>query len=248
MYKKKNTGAAKNVQNADFGTRLKVRDLPPSEQPYEKCEQFGPSALSDAELLAVIIRTGTPKERAVELAYRVLNFSKYKGLNCLFHLSLNDLMSLNGIGRVKAVQLICVAELARRMNSQEKSAGVCFSDASTVADYYMESMRHLEREETVAVFLDNRMNLIADRVMFTGTSGVSLFEPRDIIVEALKVRATCLIVLHNHPSGDATPSAMDIAATHRLAEACRIVGITLNDHIVIGDKQFVSFRNSDLIK
>lgn len=248
MNKKLNTEAKKNACNKERGERLTVRDLPVSERPYEKCELYGPQSLSDAELIAVIIKTGTARERSVELAYRVLNFSMHKGVNCLFHLDLNELMSLKGIGRVKAIQLICVAELARRMNRAERYEHICFSDSSTVADYYMEDLRHLEREETVAVFLDTRLNLIYDRVIFKGTSDVSFFEPKDILIEALRAQAAKLIILHNHPTGDATPSNMDIAATGRLMEACRIVGIELYDHIVIGDNCYVSFRKSELIK
>ena len=122
-----------------------------------------------------------------------------------------------------------------------------FSSPEFIASYYMEDMRHLEREQTLAVFLDSKMNYICDRVIFKGTVNISMFEPRDILIEALRDGAVNLIMLHNHPTGDPTPSRTDIDSTVRLKEACSLVGLRLADHIVIGDGSFTSMREAGFI-
>ena len=227
--------------------RFTVKNLPDTEQPYEKCMNFGAAALSDAELLAVIIRCGSQKERSVDLACRILNLYEDRGICSLYHADLKTLMSLHGIGKVKAVQILCVAELAKRMAKAEAKSRISFSNPQDAAYYLMEDMRHLEHEETVAVFLDAKMNLIRDKVIFKGTVNTSMFEPREILVEALRAGAVNLIMLHNHPSGDPSPSNADVSATVRLCQACKTVGLRLFDHIIIGDNRYLSMRESGII-
>lgn len=227
--------------------RLTVKELPTCERPDEKCVKYGPSALSDAELLAAVIRTGSADERSVELACRVLNLKPNMGINSLYHLDIQSLLNLKGIGTVKAVQIMCVAELSRRMAKAEYAYRLDFTNSSTVADYYMEDMRHLEMEVTMAVFLDTRMTLVGDRIIHKGTVNSSMFSPREILSEALRAGAVNLVVLHNHPSGDPTPSYADISSTQRLKSACDYVGLNLRDHIVIGDNRYVSFVERGLI-
>lgn len=237
---------SENKQN-NRTERLTVKELPTCERPDEKCIKYGPGILSDAELLAVVIRTGNTDERSVELACRVLNLKKNMGINSLYHLDKDSLMKLKGIGKVKAVQIMCIAELSRRMAKAEYAYRLNFENASSVADYYMEDMRHLENEITVAVFLDTRMSLIGDKVIHKGTVNSSMFSPREILSEALRAGAVNLVVLHNHPSGDPSPSYADISSTQRLKSACDYVGLAFKDHIVIGDNRYVSFRENGLI-
>lgn len=226
---------------------LTVKELPESERPYEKFVRSGAASLSDAELLAVIIRTGTRKERATELAFRVLNHSKqHKGLIGLNYMTLKELQKIPGIGRVKAIQVLCIAELAKRMEIATREEGVLFQNAEQIAAYYMPVMRHLKREEVMLLMLDTRCRKIADKVIATGTIKASIMDNREILLEALQQEAVYLIVLHNHPSGCPLPSREDIASTKRLSEACELVGIPLKDHIIIGDNTYVSMQQQAL--
>ena len=236
-----------NKTNNLTNERFTVKKLPDHEQPYEKCISFGASALSDAELLAVIIRCGSKKERSVDLAYRILNLYEDRGICSLYHADYDSLKEIHGIGKVKAVQILCVAELAKRMAKSENRSRTSFKNAEDIARYFMEDMRHLEYEETIAVYLDSKMNLIRDRVIFKGSVNSSMFEPREILIEALKAGAVNLVMLHNHPTGDPAPSRADISATLRLKEACALIGMKLSDHIVIGDNRYVSMRESGVI-
>ena len=238
----------KRKLNTELQTdRMTVKELPVDERPDEKCLKYGPQALSDAELLAAVIRVGTRDERSVELACRVLKLSgSHSGLAGLCHLNRADLLSLKGIGDVKAVQIMCIAELSRRLNRSQRSQTLDFRESASVADYYKEDMRHLEQEELRAVFLDVKNRLIYDRRIFYGTVSRSIAEPREILIEALRAGASCLIILHNHPSGDPTPSQDDILATTRLKSCCDLIGIRFLDHIVIGDNTYVSMKDAGL--
>lgn len=218
-----------------------LKDMPASEQPYEKCEKSGPGVLSDAELLAVVIRSGARRERAVDLAARILGFSKaYPGLLVLNHLSLKDLTSIRGIGRVKAIQLLCIAELTKRMAKATNEGKLKLITPESVANYYMEQMRHLAREIVYLVMLDSKSNLLKDMIISSGTVSSSLLSPREIFLNALKYEAVNVILLHNHPSGDPTPSREDIQTTKRIKEAGNLVGVRLMDHIIIGDNKYIS--------
>lgn len=227
---------------------LTVKELPESERPYEKCERLGPGVLSDAELLAVIIRSGTRSERASEVAARILNLVQDKpGLLGLNYLTFKDLITIRGIGRVKAIQLLCVTELTRRMAKTKAKELLKLSAPETVAEFYMEEMRHLPREESLVLFLDAKNRRITDMVIASGTVNTSIMEPREIFLNALKQDAVGIILLHNHPSGDPAPSGEDISVTRRIRDAGNLIGIRLMDHIIIGDNTYVSFREKGLL-
>ena len=234
---------------AGQGARLKIKEMPEDERPYEKCEKYGPSSLSDAELLAVVIKSGTKNERSIDLAYRVLKLNPvYTAINCLFHLDMKTLMRINGIGRVKAIQLVCIAELSRRMNRAETLAGVAFTDAELIAGYYMEHLRHLEHEEVHASFLDIKCRMLASECLFKGTLSNTVLVPREVFSTALKYNAASFVLIHNHPSGDPTPSPDDIACTRRIRDCGEFMGIRLHDHIVIGQNRYVSMKETGMIK
>ena len=227
---------------------MKIKDMPEDERPYEKCEKYGPGSLSDAELLAVVIRSGSKHVRSTELAMRILKInSACSGLNCLFHIGMRELMGINGIGRVKAIQLVCAAEMARRMNQQENDRKIVFEDSKAAVGYFYDRMRYLEHEEVHAAYLDLKMRLIISECVFKGTLNRSLFEPREIFARALKYNAASVILAHNHPSGVAKPSEMDIAATGRIAECGKILGIKLLDHVIVGNEGCVSMKESGII-
>ena len=225
-----------------------VKELPESERPYEKFERFGAAALSDAELLAIIIRTGSKKERVTDLALRVLNHSKQqKGLVSLNYVTLQELQKISGIGKVKAIQILCVVELAKRMAICTKETRTPFLKPDTIAEYYMPLMRHLQKEQVMLLMLDGKLRKIADKVIATGTVNSAFLDTREIMVEALRYEAVYLVVLHNHPSGCPLPSKADISATKQLAQACELVGIPLKDHIIIGDNTYVSLQEQGII-
>lgn len=227
---------------------LTQKELPVSERPYEKCERFGPEALSDAELLAVIIRTGTKNERAVDLAIRVLNRpGAKKGLSALHYYSRQELQKIRGIGKVKAIQLCCVAELSKRMQSATDDTRAVFRSPESIADAYMERMRHCRTEQIILLMLDTKGRKIADEVISKGTVNMAVLEPREVLCIAFRYEAVFLILLHNHPSGSPVPSDADIAVTKRLAKACEIAGLELRDHIVIGDNCFFSMMEKGLL-
>lgn len=227
---------------------LKVKDLPETERPYEKCIRYGAELLTDSELIAVIIRSGSRNERSTELAYRILKLQDGRqGLAVLNHVSYNQLLSVKGIGKVKAVQLLCVAELSKRIARTASRENICFDNPDSVASYFMESMRHLEREQVRVVYLDIRLRMIAEKVISEGTVGMAPMEAREILREGLKYDAVYFILLHNHPSGDPEPSSTDVASTERIREGGHLIGLRLHDHIIIGDNRFVSMKRAGLI-
>ncbi len=227
---------------------LTVKELPVSERPYEKCERYGAAALSDAELLAVIIRTGSKQQRAIDLAVNILNYSTaYPGLKGLNYFSMKELRKIKGIGRVKAIELHCLTELTRRMAKDTLRDSVRLTTPQSVADYYMQDMRHLTREKVILLMFDSKNKLMKDMVISEGTVNTSIMPTREIFVHAIKEEAVNIILLHNHPSGDPTPSAEDIRVTKRLTEAGNLIGISLMDHIIIGDNRYISLKEQGLV-
>lgn len=228
-------------------THLTVKELPVSERPYEKCEMYGPQYLSDAELLAVILKTGSKGLRAIDLAVNVLNYSKSNpGLKGLNYLTKKELTKIKGIGRVKAIQLLCLTELTKRMAKEVHKDNLRFTTPQSIADYYMQDMRHLPREQVMLLMLDSKNKLIKDTVISSGSVNLSIVPVREILIQALKEDAVNMILVHNHPSGDPSPSPEDIRVTKRLKEAGDLIGITLMDHIIIGDNKYISLKEQGL--
>lgn len=224
-------------------------ELLKKELPYEKFLTLGPGALTETELIAIILRTGTRNCSALELAQKVLvkASGKSEGLNGLHHLSLQELMEIPGIGKVKAVKIKCMTEMAIRMAKQRAADALKFDTPETVADYYMEQMRHLEKEKILLLLLDNKLHLIEEYMISLGTVNASLLSTRDVFIQALRVRAGKMILLHNHPSGDPHPSKEDIAITQTMKEAGELMDIPLIDHIILGDRCFISLKKEELL-
>lgn len=218
-----------------------IKELPESERPYEKCERLGPGALTDAELLAAVLRSGTKDKRATGLAVEILGLHPYyEGLLGICHVTMNELMRIRGIGRVKAVQILCIAELSMRLSSQKVHKKISFHTPKSIADYYMEKMRHLN-------LFNGKNKVIKELKVSVGTVNQTVASPREVFLEALKYEAVYLILLHNHPSGDPTPSRQDVSVTKRIKEAGELLGIYLSDHIIIGDRSYVSFKEQQLL-
>lgn len=225
-----------------------MKDLPKDEQPYEKAEHYGVSALTDAELLAVLLRFGTKGCTSLELARRIMRAPDGEShLLQIHHLSYEQLCRMKGIGKVKAVQILCLAEIAKRMAKASAGPALTFSDPATIADYFMEEMRHARQEITKLLLLDTKSRLIGQSDISKGTVNASLVTPRELLIEAVKKEAVSMILIHNHPSGDPTPSSADIALTNRVKKAGDIVGIQLLDHIIIGNNRYMSFAEERLI-
>jgi DNA repair protein RadC len=214
------------------------------DMPYEKFLRFGPENLTESELLAIILRTGTKNESALELAQKVLEQAKNqrKGLLGLYDLSLEDLMQIKGIGLVKAVKLKSLTEFSMRISSMKAKEKMNFSNASTVADYFMEKLRHRTTECVMLACLDGKGSILSEKIISEGGANSSLFLPREIFIEALKSGAVNIILLHNHPSGDPKPSEADWKVTKDIVEIGYKIDIPVLDHIVIGDGTYVSFR------
>ena len=226
-----------------------MKQLPEDQRPYEKCFTQGADSLSDSELLAVILRSGTHGKNSIVLAQEILKFmeeTSYSGLLGLMHVSVLDLMKIHGIGQVKAVQLKCIGELSKRIARTAARPQMVMNNPSSIAAYYMEELRHEEQEIVICMMSDVKGHFLGDKVLTMGTATGSLVTPREIYMEALRRHAVSLILIHNHPSGDPTPSSDDMQITTRIYQAGELLGIHLLDHIVIGDQKYFSFREEGL--
>ena len=220
-----------------------IKEMYREERPYEKCEQYGAENLTDAELLAVLLRTGTKGENSLRLAQKILHPETDRGgLVNLPQWTVEQLRQVRGIGKVKAIQIRCLAELARRMAKAEALEGLDFSSPNTIARYYMEDMRHRQKEVMKLLLLNTKAKLIGASDISVGTVNATLVSPRELFLEALKKNAVSIILLHNHPSGDTTPSTADLSVTKRILEAGKLLGIRLMDHIIVAGDKYISLK------
>ena len=224
-----------------------MKNLPESERPYEKFLLHGEESLSDAELLAIILKTGTQKANSLDIAREILRGNHNNLLN-LYDLSYRDFMQFSGIGQIKAIQLKAVAELSRRIAKTNSGYQLKMDNPSSIANYYMEQLRHLKQEQLMCAFFDSKNNFLGDVVISKGAVNYAYVSPRDIFRYAFDYEAVMLILLHNHPSGDATPSEDDIRITRRIEKGAQLLELHLVDHIIIGDNKYYSFKENVLIK
>ncbi len=222
---------------------MRMKELPISERPYEKLEMYGEKSLSNSELLAIIIKTGTKEETSVGLAQKILNLSgndDTQDLRFLQDISLADFARIKGIGKVKAIQLKAVCELAKRMARPVKKLKVRIKSGQDVANLLMEEMRY-EKREIAKIIALNAKNIVLKVIDISyGGNNFAMLEPKEILLEAIKCNAPRIILVHNHPSGDPTPSQSDYRATDRIYECTQMLGIELLDHIIIGDGTYES--------
>ncbi len=225
-----------------------IKEMPLEFRPYERFYAYGPESLSESELLAILLKTGTNGVPAIQLANSVLNYQgRTDGILSIFHLSLEELTSIQGIGKVKAMQIKCIAELSRRIAKTQAKKNLLFSEPETVASYFMADLRHLEIEQFLVAFLDTKCFLIREMVISRGTVNGAIAEPREVFQEALRSSAVFLCLIHNHPSGDPTPSNQDLETTRRFKKAGELIGIPVVDHIIIGDNTFVSLARAGFL-
>ena len=228
----------------NYSTR--IRDWPEHERPRERLVNQGAAVLSEAELLAILLRTGNGKQSAIELARCLLN--KFAGLRGLDAISIEELKEINGIGLAKAAQIKAAMELAKRLARQKWRAQDKISCSGDVYDLVHLRMRDLKREEFWALYLTSKNEIITERKLFEGTLTESIVSPREVIVTAVQQAAAFVILLHNHPSGHPFPSREDKLLTEKLVKACAYAEIKVLDHVIIGKDSYFSFADQGLIQ
>lgn len=226
----------------------KIKDLPASERPYEKFRERGEGALSDAELLSVILKCGIKGCNVYDISQKIIEKCQKKGgIGYLNRLSVSELLDIEGIGFVKAAQIKCICELSNRMWVQNKGKPKSYNSAKEIAQYFMQYVKGSEKEETFLLILDGANHLITELKLSSGCINSSILSCRDVFINALSYGAVSVIVMHNHPSGDPKPSVEDKVITSKLSKAGMLLEIPLLDHIIMGDNCYYSFKESGLI-
>ena len=225
------------------------------EMPYEKFEKYGLEALTNSDLLAILLRTGTRELNVQQLAQYLLTYgakgeinSKNKGsLISLYELSYEQLQGIKGIGKIKALQIMSLLELSKRIAKEKHEPNTKISSPLILSQYFMELLRHEQKECFVVTFLDAKCKMMGYQIISTGSLTASVVHPREVYKIAIQKSAYSIIVLHNHPSGDPSPSKEDIQITERLKKVGELIGIPLLDHIIIGDGIYRSFKEESYL-
>ena len=217
-----------------------IRDFPLKERPRERFIREGAQSLSNQELIAILLRTGTKKESVLQLSERLI--AHFDGLRMLKDATVEEITSINGIGEAKAIQLLAAVEIGRRVSN------LCYTDRYIIrspedcANYCMNDMRFLTQEHFVCLYLNTKNQVLHKQTIFIGSLNASIVHPREVFKEAFRRSAASIICLHNHPSGDPTPSREDIDVTKRLMDCGKLMGIEVLDHLIIGEKKYVSLK------
>ena len=221
---------------------IKIKELPQLERPYEKLELYGEQNLSNAELLAIIIRSGTKEESSVQLAQKILNLNDtdIDDLNFLCDITIEEFMQVKGIGKVKAIQLKALCELSVRMSRPSNYKKIKITEPYDLAKILMSELRNQKREIAKIVILNNKNEIIKMKNIAYGGTNFANVSIKDILVEPIKMKASRIILVHNHPSGDSTPSKQDMEFTKRVYECAMTFDIELLDHLVIGNMNYTS--------
>lgn len=223
-----------------------IKDLPEDERPREKLYKYGPKALSNTELLAIIIRTGHKENTAIEISQKLLA-GKKEGISFLSDTTLQEITKIKGIGTCKAAQILAAVELGKRVMAGTHKDKSKVTTPSDIADILMLDMAHLKKEHFKIVMLDTKNQIIGIENISVGSLNSSIVHPREVYKEAIARSSASIILVHNHPSGDPTPSKEDIAITRRLFEGGEILGIKVLDHIIIGNNKYLSLKEKDII-
>ncbi|MEA4883095.1 MAG: DNA repair protein RadC [Clostridia bacterium] len=243
MSRENGSSAGKGGERAGVGRA--IREMPVGERPMERLLEYGLGAVSTGELIAIIIRCGRPGESAVDVASRLL--AERGGTRGLATASMLELLSVPGIGVVRAGQIQAAIELGRRVLLCEGESRPEIGGPGDAAGILMPAMRYLEKEEFRAIFLDTRNRIVDTAVISVGTLNSSIVHPREVFRAAIRAASAGVIVAHNHPSGDPSPSPEDIAITKRLVRAGSLIGIEVIDHLIIGDNIYFSFKEKGLL-
>jgi len=216
---------------------MRIEDIPEENRPRERFQRLGANALSDAELLAIILQKGTIGENVIDMSNRLL--SEY-GIENLSNLSLKELQKINGIGPAKAMQIKALFEFNKRHNLAKKM-GIPIKSAKDVFEYAVQRLPNSDKEQFMILHLDSKNRIIKDEIISIGILNASIVHPREIFKSAIKESANAIILTHNHPSGDPTPSEDDLEITRMIFQTGEIIGINVLDHVIIGDTHY-SFK------
>jgi len=238
-------GASPAVEEERVRYSVRIRELPSEERPRERLMHYGADALSTAELLAILLRTGTGQRSAVNLAEHLLK--EFHGLRGLAGATLDELQKVNGIGEAKATEIKAAIEFGRRLVAASPEERRKIRSPRDVYDLLGPGLRDEKREHFIAVLLDTKNGVIRQRTISVGDLSSSIVHPREVFTEAIRNSAASIIVAHNHPSGDPAPSPEDAAVTRRLVEAGNLLGIEVLDHIVLGDGRWASLKEKGLM-
>jgi DNA repair protein RadC len=225
--------------------KIRIHDMPEDERPRERLLKYGPGALSSSELLAIILRTGSQKENVVNMCTRILSEYSIKQLS---QADVVKLTQIHGIGPAKATQIAAVFELARKLETFVDEPKRKIRSPADVYSLLYPKMREQKREKLTALYLDTKNHVLREEVVSIGSLNANIVHPREVFKSALLESSASVILAHNHPSGDPTPSREDIAVTEKLIEGGKLLGIDVLDHVIIGDGRYVSLKDEGLVR
>jgi len=225
---------------------MKLKNLPNDDRPRERLIKYGVNNISNEELISIIIKTGKKDKSVKILASEILSF--YEDISNMKNIEMNAITKISGIGKVKAIELIAAIELGRRVYYEKKLSSFQIKNSKDIYEYFYSVMKDLKQETFYVVYLDNKKKIIDKRLLYVGTINSSIAHPREIFKYAYLMSASFIICLHNHPSGDSTPSKEDIIFTENMFKIGNIQNIQLLDHIIIGDENYYSFYEKKLFK
>lgn len=226
---------------------IMVRDLPMGERPREKLIRFGAAALSNAELIAILLRTGTKERSVLDVAAEVLSLFQREGITELMHMTPSEMTKIQGLGEAKASAILAAVELGRRLSIEKASEVKTIRGPEDAAEYVMPHLRFEEREHFEIILLDTKNHILGLRDISTGSLSASIVHPREVFLAAIRGGCASIILVHNHPSGDPAPSREDIAITQRLVKAGALLDIPVLDHVIIGDGRFASLKEKGMM-
>ncbi len=218
---------------------MKVKEMPPSFQPRERMLKFGVENLSDVDLLSIILRTGTKDANVKEVSSSIL--ASVGSITNMADVGIRELSKIKGVGNIKAITILAAIELGKRVINKEIEINMLLNNSNIIHETFKSLFLNSQQEKVLAIYLDTKKRLISYKFIFIGTIDRSIIHPREIFNEALKVHASSLILMHNHPSNDLNPSKEDIAITNQIKECGDIIGIPLLDHLITNGKEYYSF-------
>lgn len=221
-----------------------LKEMGEMEKPREKLYYFGPSSLTDYELLAILLRTGTKNKSVIDISIELMK--QLETINELQNITIEELLKIKGIGKTKAIELLATIELGKRIVNY-KSKKYKIKKASDCYYYVKDKLAHLKQEHFLAIFLSINNEVISDKIITIGSLTSTVADTKDVILWAVKFSAYAIIITHNHPSGNPSPSPNDINFTNKLTQACSLVDIKLVDHIIVGKNKYFSFKEKSII-
>ena len=233
----------KSLRGTNGKENMTIKELPECERPYEKLQIYGANKLSNAELLSIIIKTGSKDATSVDLACEILklgNKNAENNLRALLDCSIEEFMQIKGIGKVKAIQIAAIGELAKRMSNPLNISNIKITSSQDVYNLLIDELRYEKREKIKLIILNVKNNILKIVDLGSGSTNLAVLEPKDVLQEAIKINAPKMILVHNHPSGNPKPSKQDILITKKITECSKLFGIELLDHIVIADSGYES--------